>query len=66
MGQHELVFHLFLGTQQSSKSLKREKLVLHCNIIFFKIEAALLSHWWYQEKFEDYPKSRKVLVPFIF
>ncbi|XP_074842072.1 3-oxo-5-alpha-steroid 4-dehydrogenase 1 [Carettochelys insculpta] len=23
-------------------------------------------HQWYHEKFEDYPKSRKVLIPFVF
>ncbi|XP_028820437.1 3-oxo-5-alpha-steroid 4-dehydrogenase 1 [Denticeps clupeoides] len=27
---------------------------------------ALAHHRWYKEKFEDYPKSRKALVPFLY
>lgn len=23
-------------------------------------------HQWYHEKFEDYPKSRKILIPFVY
>lgn len=26
----------------------------------------LLSHWWYVEKFPEYPKNRKALIPFIY
>jgi 3-oxo-5-alpha-steroid 4-dehydrogenase 1 len=29
------------------------------------IPRAFHSHRWYQEKFEDYPKERKVLIPFV-
>ncbi|XP_066253784.1 polyprenol reductase [Euwallacea similis] len=31
-----------------------------------QIETILLSHWWYQEKFEDFPKTRKALIPFLY
>ena len=26
---------------------------------------ALANHRWYHEKFDDYPKHRKALVPFV-
>ncbi|KAI4462843.1 dfg10 protein [Holotrichia oblita] len=32
----------------------------------FSVETALLSHWWYQEKFEDYPRNRKIIFPCIY
>ncbi|KAG7204957.1 hypothetical protein KM043_005343 [Ampulex compressa] len=31
-----------------------------------QIEGALLSHWWYQQTFKNYPKERKALIPFLF
>uniref|UniRef100_A0A0N4ZAV7 S5A_REDUCTASE domain-containing protein n=1 Tax=Parastrongyloides trichosuri TaxID=131310 RepID=A0A0N4ZAV7_PARTI len=38
--------------------------------VFFTIAnigpRAFQHHQWYIEKFEDYPKSRKALIPFIF
>ena len=27
--------------------------------------AALMSHRWYITKFEDYPKERKAIIPFV-
>lgn len=30
------------------------------------IPRAIASHHWYIEKFEDYPTSRKVLIPFVY
>nr|XP_034959244.1 3-oxo-5-alpha-steroid 4-dehydrogenase 1 [Zootoca vivipara] len=27
---------------------------------------AYMHHHWYLDKFEDYPRSRKILIPFIF
>ncbi|XP_028909953.1 3-oxo-5-alpha-steroid 4-dehydrogenase 1 isoform X1 [Ornithorhynchus anatinus] len=32
----------------------------------FLINRAQLHHRWYLEKFEDYPKLRKILIPFLF
>ncbi|XP_060530279.1 polyprenol reductase [Cylas formicarius] len=31
-----------------------------------QVETILLSHWWYQETFDNYPRNRKALVPFIY
>ncbi|KAJ8919447.1 hypothetical protein NQ315_016547 [Exocentrus adspersus] len=31
-----------------------------------QIETILLSHWWYLEKFDDFPKNRKALIPFLY
>ncbi|CAG9762402.1 unnamed protein product [Ceutorhynchus assimilis] len=31
-----------------------------------QIETILLSHWWYKEKFEDFPSKRKALIPFVY
>lgn len=28
--------------------------------------ASLMSHFWYQDKFENYPKQRKSIIPFVF
>ncbi len=35
-------------------------------IFFYKqVSMALLTHKWYRVKFEDYPKSRKAIFPYI-
>lgn len=34
-------------------------------VILNQIETAYLSHRWYQETFKNYPKERKILIPFI-
>lgn len=34
-------------------------------VIANQIESALLSHWWYQKTFTNYPKERKAIIPFI-
>lgn len=31
-----------------------------------QIETALLNYWWYKEKFPDFPKNRKAVIPFIY
>ncbi|XP_023016003.1 polyprenal reductase [Leptinotarsa decemlineata] len=31
-----------------------------------QVETILLSHWWYQETFEKFPKKRKALIPFLY
>lgn len=30
------------------------------------VPRAIATHRWYQERFPDYPKSRRVLIPFVF
>ncbi len=30
------------------------------------IPRAIQNHRWYHERFEDYPRSRRVLVPYLF
>ncbi|KAK3924907.1 Polyprenol reductase [Frankliniella fusca] len=30
-----------------------------------QVENALLTHWWYQEKFKEYPRERRAIFPFI-
>ncbi|RZF43220.1 hypothetical protein LSTR_LSTR009024 [Laodelphax striatellus] len=30
-----------------------------------QMETALLSHWWYQAEFKDYPKERRAIVPLL-
>nr|CAD7195175.1 unnamed protein product [Timema douglasi] len=30
-----------------------------------QVESALLTHWWYLSKFEDYPKQRKSIIPYV-
>ncbi|GJQ64918.1 hypothetical protein Trydic_g7087 [Trypoxylus dichotomus] len=35
-------------------------------VIVNQVEVALLSHWWYREKFEDYPKNRKIIFPYMY
>ncbi|CAH0392113.1 unnamed protein product [Bemisia tabaci] len=44
----------------------------HCTwpYVFFwvlcnQLETALLNHWWYKSKFDDYPKQRKAYIPYI-
>ncbi|KIK94385.1 hypothetical protein PAXRUDRAFT_59591, partial [Paxillus rubicundulus Ve08.2h10] len=34
--------------------------------VFFMITRAYRGHQWYHAKFPDYPKERKVVIPFIF
>lgn len=40
-----------------------------CSFVFFSFcflfSRAYHHHRWYQEKFKDYPKSRKILIPFL-
>lgn len=31
-----------------------------------QVETGLLNHWWYLKRFKNYPKERKVILPFIF
>ncbi|XP_014216816.1 polyprenol reductase [Copidosoma floridanum] len=35
-------------------------------VIINQVECAYLSHVWYSSTFENYPKSRKIILPFIF
>lgn len=30
-----------------------------------QLEIALISHRWYQDKFEDYPRNRKAIIPYL-
>lgn len=30
-----------------------------------QFEIALINHRWYQEKFEDYPRNRKAIIPYL-
>nr|XP_012228980.1 PREDICTED: polyprenol reductase-like [Linepithema humile] len=34
-------------------------------VVLNQIETAYLSHQWYQNTFKNYPKERKILIPFI-
>lgn len=34
-------------------------------IIYLQVENALLTHWWYQGKFKEYPKRRRAIIPLI-
>ncbi|XP_034245855.1 polyprenol reductase [Thrips palmi] len=34
-------------------------------VVSNQVENAFLTHWWYQEKFKEYPKMRKAIIPFI-
>ena len=34
-------------------------------VLVNQVIAALMSHFWYQEKFENYPKGRKAIIPFV-
>jgi 3-oxo-5-alpha-steroid 4-dehydrogenase 1 len=29
------------------------------------VPRAIATHRWYREKFPDYPKDRKILIPFV-
>ncbi|KAL3266945.1 hypothetical protein HHI36_011095 [Cryptolaemus montrouzieri] len=31
-----------------------------------QIVTILLSHWWYQENFKNFPKNRKALIPYLY
>jgi len=33
--------------------------------IFNLVPRAISHHHWYKEKFEDYPKERKIIIPKI-
>jgi 3-oxo-5-alpha-steroid 4-dehydrogenase 3 len=35
-------------------------------ILSNQVETILLSHWWYQSHFKNFPKNRKALVPFLY
>lgn len=35
-------------------------------VYIFQVLTILLSHWWYQSTFENFPKTRKALIPFVF
>ncbi|KAF7285321.1 hypothetical protein GWI33_011114 [Rhynchophorus ferrugineus] len=35
-------------------------------VLVNQVETILLSHWWYQENFKDFPKKRKALIPFLY
>ena len=35
------------------------------NFFLLQAVAALMSHFWYREKFTNYPKARKAVLPFI-
>ncbi|ENN78912.1 hypothetical protein HUJ04_009435 [Dendroctonus ponderosae] len=35
-------------------------------VLVNQVETILLSHWWYKEKFDDFPKERKALIPFLY
>lgn len=30
------------------------------------VPRAVRTHHWYKEKFDDYPKNRKALIPFVY
>ncbi|KAH0956158.1 hypothetical protein HN011_002103 [Eciton burchellii] len=34
-------------------------------VLVNQMECAILSHWWYQDTFKNYPKERKILLPYI-
>lgn len=34
-------------------------------VVSNQVESAILTHWWYQEKFKEYPKERKAIIPFM-
>lgn len=34
-------------------------------VIINQIVAGLMSHFWYQDKFDNYPRSRKAIIPFL-
>ncbi|KAF5282167.1 hypothetical protein FQR65_LT02864 [Abscondita terminalis] len=35
-------------------------------VLVNQIEAALLSHWWYKDRFTNLPKNRKAIFPFVY
>lgn len=35
-------------------------------VIVNQVECSLLSHWWYEKTFKNFPKNRKALIPFIY
>ncbi|RZC41260.1 polyprenol reductase-like [Asbolus verrucosus] len=35
-------------------------------VVSGQVESILLSHWWYQSYFQNFPSKRKALVPFLF
>ncbi len=34
-------------------------------VVSNQVSVATLSHRWYQDKFEDYPKERKAIFPYL-
>lgn len=41
-------------------------LAFACFTIANLAPCAVTNHRWYQERFPDYPKSRRALIPFVF
>lgn len=35
-------------------------------VVANQVETAIMSHWWYKEKFPNFPKNRRILIPFIY
>ncbi len=38
-------------------------LVIFAWVFMNQVVSALMSHFWYQDKFDDYPRSRKAIFP---
>ncbi|XP_044255995.1 polyprenol reductase-like [Tribolium madens] len=41
-------------------------LYVYAWILSNQIETILLSHWWYLDRFKNFPPKRKALIPFIY
>ncbi|XP_008191881.1 polyprenol reductase isoform X2 [Tribolium castaneum] len=41
-------------------------LYVYAWILSNQIETILLSHWWYLDRFKNFPPQRKALIPFIY
>ncbi|XP_015186531.1 PREDICTED: polyprenol reductase [Polistes dominula] len=35
-------------------------------VIINQVDCAIMSHKWYQQTFQNYPKKRKILIPYLF
>lgn len=40
--------------------------IFHSCVYFFQLETAVTGHKWYIQKFPNYPKQRKALIPYFF